>query len=541
MGELDDFFPAIRQPLDWIQPGPEDYLNLAERIPLEPAFAIQLGVEEFLGEEMFDSYAAYESIFPQRNFTLEVPTLCEKKPPLFRETLFPRRQGKPQLSSPKDGKPNRAQQRHLAEIAQQLADSGRFRNIDGRLYHFCTPCWRLRLAEEAGEFLPGIVRRIFPEYADCISMRNYREIFEQLRSRVERESMTDMTQDNQQYLCCKDGVYRLSDGVILPPDPGLNLFYHLNLSAYEIGQGDGYYTEIFLRNATGGDIALRERILQMVAVIITAMPLKCFFFLEGKGNTGKSQFIKFLEGLLGAGACCSLSSINILADRWTLGGLVDKLMCSCPDIPNDLLSAKAIGCIKQIAGDDRLRGELKGVDPSSFDCNAKLVFGSNHPLKIAKPEREEAFLKRMVWIPFHNPIPKDAQIQQLYQYLINEAGYIVALAMEQRHKLIANDYTFAGETLEGEAYIRPTDEQSLLSFLENCCEREPSAKTSANDLYLAFCNSEQGKYDRIDRSRFGRLLSQLCPELKSERTSTTRYWRGIRIRKDNPDAVADIS
>lgn len=107
-------------------------------------------------------------------------------------------------------------------------------------------------------------------------------------------------------------------------------------------------------------------------------------------------------------------------------------MCSCPDIPEVALREKPISIIKQIVGDDRVPGELKGVNPFKFECYTKLVFASNAPLKIPYHKGESALLNRMVYIPFHNSVPDDKKVPQLYRHLLDEAGCFIGLALEQR-------------------------------------------------------------------------------------------------------------
>ena len=509
--ETAGLFSCPREPLDWTEPSPEDYLATFQRVPLDISDWCEstLSTEDYLGAEMFDDAQAYEAYFGQRSTGLDISCSPDSIKAFPFQGRLPNQRRPPQISAPPKGLLRRTHQRNLAEIAQALADSGHYRNIDGRLYQFSSPCWRLRLASELESFLPEEVRRMFPEASDYLAMGDYREIFKQLRSRVSKEYMCEIHPDNQHYLCCRDGIYRLSDRRAFPPDPGLNLFYFFNVSAWDIGEVGGHFTEQFLENATNGNVALRERILQMVASIVTALPLKCFFVLEGAGNTGKSQLIKFLQRLLGESACYVLPSINALSERWTVGGLVDKLMCSCPDIPNDHLGPKTISSIKQLVGDDRVRGELKGIDPFDFDCHAKLVCASNHPIKLSHSGQEEAFLNRMVYIPFHNPVPKEAQIPQLFLHLLDEAGYILALAIEARDTLLERNGVFSPlpDGMDETPFSRPTDEQRILAFLEGYCEQDDSAITATGELYEAFCHSQPGiQSAKIERSRFGRLL-----------------------------------
>ena len=424
-------------------------------------------------------------------------------------------------------------QRNIAEISCALAASGRYRNLESCLYEFCPPCWTLRKPEFVESYLRPEIDNIFPGLADYLSYRNLQEIYRQLCGRLPMEKRSKLENCNQKYLCCIDGLYRISDGAILPPDPGLDLFSYLNVRTSKIGRGNGYYTELFLTNATNGDSALRARLLEMVAVILTAMPLKRFFLLEGPGDTGKGQLIKFLRYLLGNSSCFNVSSINELSRPFTTSNLVDKLMCCCPDIPDETLNAKVIGIIKQIVGDDTVHGEIKFGPSIDFDCYAKLVFASNAPLKVPYHGGKEAFIRRMIHIPFHNSVPEDKQIPQLYQHLLNEAGYFIGLALEQRKKFIQRKCVFTElPDLEWKTVQPPDDEQRIVTFIQSCCELTPNATTPVTNLYDAFSEYDMffGTHP-IERSQFSRLLQQGPFQLQGGRKSTYRYICGIRLKE----------
>lgn len=277
----------------------------------EPGGVPPLPDSEYLGQELFSDKAAYETVFSLQRIPLDDPTAVGELQPLVSLAKM----APPNISEPEKGVMKGTRQRNLSEIARSPAQSGYFRNIDGCLYQFYAPCWRMRLLENVEDYLREAVANVFPQIVDYLSSSNLKEVYRLLRGILPKEERVNLLQHNQDYLCCLDGAYRISDGEILPPDPGLDLFSYLNLRASEIGQGNGYYTEMFPENATNGDPALRARLLEMVAVILTAMPEKKFFFLEGPGDTGKSQLIKFLRQLLGESACYSLPSINDLAGR----------------------------------------------------------------------------------------------------------------------------------------------------------------------------------------------------------------------------------
>lgn len=497
----------------------------------------ELPAEEYMGPEMFSDGDAYRAVFSLSRMPLEVP----QKPSRKRE-LAPLL-GKPstRLSEAEKGLMKRTRQRNLAEIARAMAQTGHFRYIEKRLYQFRSPCWTMVDDEDVEDYLREEISSIFPEVVDYLSSASLVEIYRQLRGQLPREKRSELDPDNQYYLCCTDGLYQISDGTILPPDPGLNLFSYLNVRASDIGCGDGYYTEMFLDNATDGDPALRDRLLEMIAAILTAIPLKKFFFLEGPGDTGKGQLLQFLRHLLGTSSCCSITSINDLAENWSTGDLIDKLMCCCPDIPDEPLTKKTIGIIKQLAGDDAIKGKRKYKEAVTFDCDAKLVFASNSPLKIRRHRGEEAFFKRLVYIPFHNSVPDEKKVPNLYRHLLDEAGYFIGLALKKRNAFMQRNCIFTELTdpeCEWEGVRRPPKEERIELFLQQCCEPSSGAISKIQDLYNAFCAYDtSSNEDPIEISRFGELLRHGSIPVEGTRTSTGRCLRGIRLREQNQPTI----
>lgn len=92
---------------------------------------------------------------------------------------------------------------------------------------------------------------------------------------------------------------------------------------------------------------------------------------HGESGTGKSQLSNFLRNLLENDACFALNDISQLGERWTTGSLLGKLLCICGDVPNAPLTSKAIGTIKQLTGDDLIRGEFKYQNAFTFENTAK--------------------------------------------------------------------------------------------------------------------------------------------------------------------------
>ena len=152
--------------------------------------------------------------------------------------------------------------------------------------------------------------------------------------------------------------------------------------------------------------------------------------------------MNFLRDVLGTSACVALNDISQLGEKWTPGSLFGKLLCVCGDMPDAPLNSKTIGAIKQLTGDDLIRGEFKYKNAFMFENTAKLLFVSNYPLRIPNPGRERALLDRLVDIPCQNPVEKQMQIPNLHKLLYEERGCITYQAMEALAMLDARNGVF---------------------------------------------------------------------------------------------------
>lgn len=336
------------------------------------------------------------------------------------------------------------------------------------------------------------------------------------------------------YLCCRDCMYDWRNRTCLPHSSSFMRFSYLDLDAESIGCGGGTHWEMVLDHLTGGDAALRKRILQMIAVILAGYPSKSFFFLEGESGTGKSQLVNFLRDVLGDSACVALNDISQLGQKWTTGSIFGKLLCLCGDMPDALLDSKTIGTIKQLTGDDLIRGEFKYKDAFMFENTAKLLFVSNYPLRISNPDREQALLERLVEIPCRNPVAREDQIPHLHEILYEEAGYIVGLAMEALAELESEngEFTPLPEVFTSPMVQAPDKERAVMEFVQRHCILEEGASCAVNDAFQAF----QAAFPEVEMAvgQFSKTLCSLYPQIERRRSKDTREYDGMGLADASP-------
>ena len=293
----------------------------------------------------------------------------------------------------------------------------------------------------------------------------------------------------------------------------------------------------FLKDVSGGDLVIIQTIWEMLGyIIVPGNEGKCFFFLQGVGNSGKSVLGSLIGELFNPEAVTHLDIFR-LGGRFDLSALQRARVNISMDLANGRLDRQGISMIKAITGDDGipLEGKFKDVVFAKLPC--KMVFGSNFQLSLA--EYDEAFLNRLVCIPFRFAVPPERQDKQLLQKLRQEKPAIVVRAIAAYKNLAARNFRFLlghgeiGKDVCG--YSRAGD--TLGEFLVECCEFAEDAVTATSELYRAFCDfcKSKGYVTVSNVAYFSRQLNTHCAgRIKNEKKrlngTSQNCYIGIRLK-----------
>lgn len=443
-----------------------------------------------------------------------------------------------ELTDAKGGIRSQKANRNIKEMANAIARRNTLAVVENRvLCLYKAPYWRILDRNEATRFVVYAAKQLFGDNAAYLSKTQYGEIVFDLLNNEATENLSMIPAPDCNYLCCRDSLYDWHSGECIPHDSSYMRFSFLDVDTKEIGSCTGEHWELFLDNLTRGDDDLRQRILEMIGVILSGYPSKSFFWLEGESGTGKSQLANFLRDVLGNSSCFALNEVDQLSDKWTTGHLPGKLLCTCGDAPKKPLSSKTISTIKELTGDDPIRGELKYQEPFTFENTAKLLFASNFPLQISKEDQDEALMKRLVVIPCRNPVPQENQIPGLHRHLHQEAGYIIGLAMDALIQFEERNgaYTPLSPDYECEAVQMLGAEQEVTGFVQAYCMLDENATCTTAELFEAFQDSIFG--GTLNKSQFSKTLCSLFPEIQHSRTNTTRFLKGISLKPADTQSV----
>lgn len=207
-----------------------------------------------------------------------------------------------------------------------------------------------------------------------------------------------------------------------------------------------------------------------------------FLMIKGKGGTGKSIAISFIQHIVGTGNYSSMSLQN-LNQRFYPTGLFGKLLNACADIPSTAM--ESVDIIKKAVGEDTLLYEKKGQDPTQFNSYAKLLFSANEmPLNL--DDKTNAYYRRLLVLDINRTIPEEQKDSQLKEKMCQESDYAIHMAMLALKQLYAdNHFAESDHSKECIANLyRSAD--SVKAFTDDMLCHKGGEKMKRSDVYKMY-------------------------------------------------------
>jgi len=270
--------------------------------------------------------------------------------------------------------------------------------------------------------------------------------------------------------------------------------------------------------------------------LIPDYSLQRAFLFIGDGSNGKSTLLQILRIFLGKNNCSTVAWHALEYSRFASSRLDGKLLNIYADLPSR--SMNSTGTFKMLTGGDAISAEKKFKDSYSFVNFARLLFSANKPPQILD-EDSYAFWRRWIVINFPSQFPENdpRTDPDLLSKLTTETELsgLLNLALDGLQRLLFNSRFSYGKTVDQTQsyYLKASD--PVYAFVEDCCEFDPEAVTSKDELFDAFrCYCQVSKTPVMNRDSFHRTLknSPHCrvastrPTVDGERVPS---WRGVRI------------
>lgn len=315
-------------------------------------------------------------------------------------------------------------------------------------------------------------------------------------------------------LAVQNGELNLDQLTIYPPNPrNFNTHY---LDVPWMGYQNCPVFQAFLDFASGNQYLLRQRMLEVIGYLLTpGNQAKRFVLFQGVGNTGKSVLGDLIRSFYEPSAVAAVSA-HQLGERFSASFLAHRHLNVSMDLPGGVLDQKAVAVLKQITGGDLLSIEGKNREAYADRIRCKMLFGSNHPLVLK--DRDEAFAKRVLLVPFRFPVPEEQMDHTLLEKLKRERSGILYWALTAYREVVRRNYQFTGEERFGfkpqQIMIQESPQTKVGDFVSACCLLEEGAFASTETLheaYLRFC-AQQGQEAIADRAAFSKALKSCLGE-----------------------------
>ena len=308
--------------------------------------------------------------------------------------------------------------------------------------------------------------------------------------------------------------------------------------------------DCFLYDVTCGDPVLTERIWETIGYLLSEdNSAKRFVLLLGPSNSGKSVFGNVISAFFEDDFISAVSASGLGA-QFSLAALKHARLNLSMDLTDAALSPQAVGVIKSITGRDLVSVEEKYQPVSRCRIGCKLLFSSNHILKLMTSDK--ALEDRILLLPFSHPIPKERQNPNLEAMISNELPGILHKAMEAYCRLVGNRYIFAGDNIYTADMMSDavlgldssiSAEEAVDSFLrERCVHAGNDCFTPVNRLFEEYCAfaSLNGTVTTFSNAQtFSRVLARSltkfgCPSNSQKKFlggKTFNVYRGIQLKE----------
>ena len=422
------------------------------------------------------------------------------------------------------------------QIAEDFADRTNIILVDGVLYRYNGVFYSLFPDNDIQKMLLEKYRTEMGKSNTASMLRNTTNL---LRFCVKRECSE--FPENQHIIVFENGTLEVKSGFFRQNSPASLVNSALGIS-YDPDCKKMPYTKRFLKTIADGDDDLYERLLQVIGYILSNdIRAKSFFYLEGVGDAGKSRFCDLIASFFPVSGSNKVARIALqdLGGKFALSNLVNAKLNISEDLPDAPLSPQTVSRIKMISDGDRLEAEAKYTQAFTFRPLCKLLFASNHPLRLK--EYDAAFVNRVVYIPFTHPIPKEEQDPYILEKMRKELPALFNRAFAAYKRLVANQYVWAGsdyfkpEIATTNSGISVDKEYVLRQFIESCCILDDNSTTATSELqaaYNLFCS--KNSYSPVQGDRFSRELFAVLPDniLRVKIGNQRRGFKGIRLKSE---------
>lgn len=289
----------------------------------------------------------------------------------------------------------------------------------------------------------------------------------------------------------------------------------------------------FINTLFSDDKGVIRLVLQFIGVCLSNIKgyrMKKTLFMQGDGDTGKSQLKSLTEKLLGKGNYCGID-LKELESRFGTSNIYNKRLAGSSDM--SYVTLEELKTFKKCTGGDSLFAEFKGENGFEFTYNGLMWFCMNRLPKFGGDNGKWVY-DRIIHAKCENIILPENQDKYLLEKMYAEREGIVYKAIMALLEVIKNKYNFdePGSIVQAREDYK-TKNSTVESFYIECVVLRPTlgVKDSCTTqrmyrVYRAWCadnNHGFAKTAREFRQEFSEILGGTFGEATVRKKGNTFY------------------
>lgn len=338
---------------------------------------------------------------------------------------------------------------------------------------------------------PYIKEYIYIDHRNPDSIRN---IFDSLRQ-IESIDFEEL-HGNENIINVQNGLLNIKTMELEPHSKNYissnQLKCNYNNNAYNGCKWDSYISDLTEGNPEA--ILFLQEVAGVILSNAKGFRLKAIVGLQGKGDTGKTQYFNVLGNILGDDLVGTASLQKLSNSQFIGSSIYGKRIVFDGDLPSEPLGN--VDVIKKLSGGDKLSIEFKGVNSFNYRFPGIIVFACNDMPYLGN-DKGDHFYNRFHILQCNNVIPKEKQNPFLADEIFNEEReYVFKWALEGLQRVINNGYKFTETKVISNVRENVKNEQdSVRAFIisEYLVTDKREDKITLSKLYCQyelFCNRE---------------------------------------------------
>lgn len=335
--------------------------------------------------------------------------------------------------------------------------------------------------------------------------RHWEMVLDEFRTNKPNVKEDDFN-DDENIINFQNGILDLTTGELLEHNPKYRTTRQIPCKYNpDLTWADAPVFGKYLETLVDGDGQDMHFLMEYIGAILSNVKgwrYKKLLILVGEGNTGKTQLRELVMLLLGKENCISIDMAKI-NERFGPALLFRKRLAGSGDMA--YVELAEVNTIKNLTGGDSLFAEFKGKDGFSFRYDGFLWFNCNR-LPYFRGDRGEHVYSRFIIVRCGHVIPEKERDPRLLDKMLKEKEAIVSLAISHFRQTLAQYKFTESECMELERHAYEVQNNSLLTFVNECCITHPdpsdprkklSIKRSLfNCLYTKWCHQNMVKPER---------------------------------------------